>query len=120
MLLVTCTHACCLLAWCPTLQLIESRKYVERHRKLTKPTIVERYASFGSTTYAPVQRDGRFPETKPTVGAGRRVQPARSVQHALSIDEQHREYLVTLIGLHAKHLTDCHPGMGFSCPTWSA
>ncbi len=43
-------------------QLIEARKYVERHRKLIKPTIVEKYANFGSTTYAPVQREGRFPE----------------------------------------------------------
>lgn len=46
-------------------QLIENRKYVEQHRKLHKPTIVEKYANFGSTTYAPLQRDGRFPESKP-------------------------------------------------------
>ena len=41
------------------------RRYVEQHRKLHKPTIVEKYANFGSTTYAPLQRDGRFPESKP-------------------------------------------------------
>ncbi|GIL52182.1 hypothetical protein Vafri_8117, partial [Volvox africanus] len=46
-------------------QLIENRKYVEKHRKLHKPTIVERYANFGSGTYAPLQREGRFPESKP-------------------------------------------------------
>ncbi|KAG2496803.1 hypothetical protein HYH03_005210 [Edaphochlamys debaryana] len=46
-------------------QLIENRKYVEKHRKLHKPTIVERYANFGSGTYAPMQREGRFPESKP-------------------------------------------------------
>lgn len=46
-------------------QLIENRKYVEKHRKLHKPTIVERYANYGSGTYAPLQREGRFPESKP-------------------------------------------------------
>lgn len=45
--------------------LIEQRKYVEKPRKLQKPTIVEQYANYGSTKYAPVQREGRFPETKP-------------------------------------------------------
>ena len=45
------------------MQLIEARKYVEKPRKLQKLTIVEKYANFGSSTYAPVQRDGRFPET---------------------------------------------------------
>jgi hypothetical protein len=30
-----------------------------------RPTIVERYADFGSGTYAPLTREGRFPETKP-------------------------------------------------------
>eukprot|EP00195_Chlamydomonas_chlamydogama_P000588 CAMPEP_0202922768 /NCGR_PEP_ID=MMETSP1392-20130828/78098_1 /ASSEMBLY_ACC=CAM_ASM_000868 /TAXON_ID=225041 /ORGANISM="Chlamydomonas chlamydogama, Strain SAG 11-48b" /LENGTH=1175 /DNA_ID=CAMNT_0049616413 /DNA_START=82 /DNA_END=3609 /DNA_ORIENTATION=- len=45
-------------------QLIEARKYVERPRKLQKPTVVERYANFGSNTYAPVQREGRFPDNK--------------------------------------------------------
>lgn len=46
-------------------QLVEARKYVEKPRKLHKQTIVERYANFGSTAYAPVQREGRFPEAKP-------------------------------------------------------
>ncbi|GFR51855.1 hypothetical protein Agub_g14325, partial [Astrephomene gubernaculifera] len=46
-------------------QLIENRKYVEKHRKLHRPPIVERYANFGSGTYAPLQREGRFPESKP-------------------------------------------------------
>jgi hypothetical protein len=64
-----CGSLTALMCACACSQLIESRKYVERHRKLTKPTIVERYANFGSTTYAPVQRDGRFPETKPSVSS---------------------------------------------------
>ncbi len=46
-------------------QLIENRKYVEQHRRLHKPSVVERYANFGSSAYAPVAREGRFPETKP-------------------------------------------------------
>lgn len=49
-------------------QLVEARKYVEMPRKLLKQTVVERYANFGSTAYAPVQREGRFPEAKPLVG----------------------------------------------------
>ena len=46
-------------------QLIEARKYVEKPRKLHKLTVVEKYANFGSSAYAPVQRDGRFPDSKP-------------------------------------------------------
>jgi hypothetical protein len=48
-------------------QLVGARKYVEKPRKLYKQNIVERYANFGSTAYAPVQREGRFPELKPQV-----------------------------------------------------
>jgi len=46
---------------------VEARKYIEKPRRLHKTTIIERYANFGSTTYAPVQREGRFPEAKPKV-----------------------------------------------------
>ncbi|KAJ9513737.1 hypothetical protein QJQ45_015495 [Haematococcus lacustris] len=46
-------------------QLLESRKYAEKPRRLVRPGIVERYANYSSTTYAPVQREGRFPEAKP-------------------------------------------------------
>ncbi|MEW5301113.1 MAG: hypothetical protein WDW36_003993 [Sanguina aurantia] len=46
-------------------QLIEARKYVEKPRSLQKPSIVERYVSYSSDVYAPMQREGRFPETKP-------------------------------------------------------
>lgn len=48
--------------------LLSARKYSEKPRKLHKQSIVERYANFGSTAYAPVQREGRFPEAKPQVG----------------------------------------------------
>lgn len=51
-------------------QLIEARKYVGTHRKLVKPTVVEKYAHYGSNVYAPMAREGRFPETKPSVSAG--------------------------------------------------
>ena len=54
--------------------LIEARKYVEKPRKLHKLTIVEKYANFGSTLYAPVQRDGRAAETRPIETEG--FQPA--------------------------------------------
>lgn len=45
-------------------RLIEARKYVEKPRDLNKLSIIDKYANFGSTLYAPVQRDGRYTETK--------------------------------------------------------
>lgn len=33
--------------------------------QLHKLTVVEKYANFGSTMYAPVLREGKFPDNKP-------------------------------------------------------
>jgi hypothetical protein len=45
-------------------RLIEARKYVEKPRKLHKLTVVEKYANFGSSLYAPIQREGRFVDSR--------------------------------------------------------
>ena len=55
-------------------RLIEARKYVEKPRKLHKLTVVEKYANFGSSLYAPVQREGKLAESRPIETEG--FQPA--------------------------------------------
>ena len=39
--------------------LTEARKYVEKPRKLQKLSVIEKYADYGSSVYAPIQRDGK-------------------------------------------------------------
>ena len=39
--------------------LSEARKYVEKPRKLHKLSVIEKYADFGSSAYAPMQREGK-------------------------------------------------------------
>jgi len=53
-------------ARCKTMRhLVEARKYVEKPRKLHKLAVVEKYAQYSSSMYAPLQREGRFPDSGP-------------------------------------------------------
>eukprot|EP00201_Polytomella_parva_P022574 CAMPEP_0175045130 /NCGR_PEP_ID=MMETSP0052_2-20121109/4223_1 /TAXON_ID=51329 ORGANISM="Polytomella parva, Strain SAG 63-3" /NCGR_SAMPLE_ID=MMETSP0052_2 /ASSEMBLY_ACC=CAM_ASM_000194 /LENGTH=444 /DNA_ID=CAMNT_0016308569 /DNA_START=41 /DNA_END=1371 /DNA_ORIENTATION=+ len=61
-------------------QLVEARKYVEKHRRLHSQSRVEKYTDFGSSIYAPLQREGRFPEDPPN---GLRIETEGFAPHTI-------------------------------------
>eukprot|EP00951_Prasinocladus_malaysianus_P001469 scaffold10119_cov42-Prasinocladus_malaysianus.AAC.2 len=61
-------------------QLTHARTKTDTTR-IVKKTIVQKYGDFGSSVYAPLQREGRFPETKP---AGKEIDPEPFVPRTLN------------------------------------
>lgn len=71
---------------------LELRRYVDKNRYQTRmsESIIDTYAFPGSSVYAPLQRDGRFPDSRPK---GKGIETEHFVPSAMAGLQALEDYL---------------------------